>query len=231
MADKTKEVLECPYCGERHEFTTYGSIDLAKEPELKKQVMNEEIFALNCKKCKKKSLIAFPCLFSDSEKRYLTWLVGGYSEEEKAALDKDLKISAKTKEEEAFADSYTKRIVGSINELKEKIIIADDDLDDRVIEVLKVLCVNEVIDQLMGVTLREVRYNSTGSGKKFLVLVFDEKTPSMIEINNQMYKTVKSMFGDDIEKNTPKEGCAEIDAYWAKDLIENSTAGLPGGKN
>ena len=96
---------------------------------------------------------------------------------------------------------------------------------------MKVLCVNEVIDQLMGVTLREVRYNSTSAGKKFLVLIFDEKSPSMIEINNQMYKTVKNMFGEDIRQNTPKEGFAEIDAMWAKNVIENSTKGLPGGKN
>lgn len=231
MTDMKTEVLECPYCKEKLEKVTFDSIDLAKEPELKKLVMNEELFAMNCEKCGKKSLIAFPCLFSDSEKKFLIWLLGGYTEEEKAVLDKDLIDSAKNESEKEVAATYNKRIVGSINELKEKIIIADDDLDDRVIELLKVLCVNEVIDQLMGVTLREVRYNSTSAGKKFLVLIFDEKSPSMIEINNQMYKTVKNMFGEDIKQNTPKEGFAEIDAMWAKNVIENSTKGLPGGKN
>lgn len=231
MADKQTEILECPYCGEKKEITTYSSIDLAMESELKKLVMNEELFALKCEKCKKKSLIAFPCLFSDSEKRYLTWLIGGYSKEEKEALDKDLRESEMSNAEKEFTDSYTKRIVGTINELKEKIIIADDGLDDRVVEVLKILCVNEVIDQLIGVSLREVRYNSTSAGKKFLVLIFEEKQPSMIEVTNEMYKTVMNMFSADIEKNTPREGFAEIDAYWAKDVIENSTVGLPGSKN
>ena len=58
--------------------------------------------------------------------------------------------------------------------------------------------------------------------------MFAEKDPSMIEINNDMYRTVKKLFMDDIEKNTPKEGFAEINAFWAKDVIENSSAGLVG---
>ena len=51
MTDMKTEVLECPYCKEKLEKVTFDSIDLAKEPELKKLVMNEELFAMNCEKC------------------------------------------------------------------------------------------------------------------------------------------------------------------------------------
>ena len=53
MTDMKTEVLECPYCKEKLEKVTFDSIDLAKEPELKKLVMNEELFAMNCEKCGK----------------------------------------------------------------------------------------------------------------------------------------------------------------------------------
>ena len=226
MSEKKRERIQCPYCENEQVFESYDSIDLTAEPDMKDKIISEELFTMTCEKCGKKALIAFPCLFSDMEKKMLIWLIGGYTEEQKAALDKDLMESAKNDEEKEFARSYKRRIVGSINELKEKLIIAEDELDDRVVEVLKILCINEVIGQIIGATLREVRYDRNKDGKKYLILIFEEKEPSMIEINNQMYKTVKDMFMDDIERNTPKEGFAEINAFWAKDLIDNSSAGL-----
>ena len=231
MTHKREELIECPYCNHKQHFGSYENIDLSMSPELKEKIINEELFKFTCEECGKTALIAFPCLFNDMEKKMLIWLIGDYSAEQKEALDKDLVESAANEAEKSFAASYQRRIVGSINDLKEKIIIADDDLDDRVVELLKILCVNEVIDQLMGLTIQEVRYNSTKKGQKFLVLVFAEKEPSMIEINNDMYRTVKKLFMDDIEKNTPKEGFAEINAFWAKDVIENSNAGLVGEDN
>lgn len=228
MSIEKKERIECPYCNHEQVFESYESINLTKNPELKEKIINEELFKMKCEKCGKEALIAFPCLFHDMDKKQLIWLIGDYTPEQKQALDKDLMDSANGDEEKLFAESYNRRIVSSINELKEKIILMEDDLDDRVIEVLKILCVNEVIGQLMGVTISEVRYNRTESGKKYLILIFVEKEPSMIEINNDMYRIVKKKFMDDINANTPREGFAEINAYWAKDVIENSDVGLIG---
>ena len=228
MSIEKKERIECPYCSHEQVFESYESINLTKNPELKDKIINEELFKMKCEKCGKEALIAFPCLFHDVDKKQLIWLIGDYTQEQKEALDKDLKDSAKDDGERLFAESYNRRIVSSINELKEKILLIEDDLDDRVIEVLKILCVNEVINQLMGVTISDVRYNRTDAGKKYLILIFVEKDPSMIEINNDMYRIVKKKFMDDINANTPREGFAEINAYWAKELIENSTVGLTG---
>lgn len=220
MAVKRKETIECPYCDHKQEFESYENIELSQDKDIRTKILNEELFSFTCEDCGKKAIIAFPCLFSDMDKKMLIWLIGDYTEDQKAALDDDLASSALSDAEKKFADDYQKRIVGSINELKEKILIAEDDLDDRVVEVLKMLCINEVIDQLMHLTLQEVRYNKTEAGQKFLVLVFAEKEPSMIEITMDMYNTVKDMFMDDIIEATPKEGFAEINAFWAKALIE-----------
>ena len=148
--------------------------------------MNEEIFMFSCDECKKKAVIAFPCLINDMEKSFLIWLLADYTPEQKQKLDDELKNIAKTENEKNFTDAYVKRIVSSINELKEKIMLIDEGLDDRVVEVLKLLCVNEVSDQLNGAYVQEVRFNKDEGGQWFLMLIFKEGKPNAIPINKEM---------------------------------------------
>lgn len=226
MTEKNKENVKCPYCGHEQEFETVENINLSLNPEFKDKIMNEEIFMFSCDECKKKAVIAFPCLINDMEKSFLIWLLADYTPEQKQKLDDELKNIAKTENEKNFTDAYVKRIVSSINELKEKIMLIDEGLDDRVVEVLKLLCVNEVSDQLNGAYVQEVRFNKDEGGQWFLMLIFKEGKPNAIPINKEMYDRVEELFKREIRKKTEKHGYCEINPYWAKDVIEGSKTGL-----
>lgn len=220
--EKKKEKIACPYCGHEQDFMSYINIDVDIEPDMKEKIMSDEIFTFTCEECGKKALMAFPCLVSDMEKKYIFWLIANFDDEQKKALDDDLAASMKNDEDRKFAEGYTRRIVGSINELKEKILIADEGLDDRVIEVMKILCINEVADQLNAAQLSEVRYNRKENGDMCLVLIFLDRDPAMIDVTEEMYGKVEKMFAMDIEEKTQKEGFAEIDPYWANEVINDS---------
>lgn len=222
MMEKKKEIVACPYCGKEQEFESYINIDVDIEPELKEKIMSDELFTFECAECSKKALMAFPCLVSDMKKKYMYWLIANFDDEQKKALDEDLASSMKNDNDKKFAGEYRRRIVGSINELKEKILISDMDLDDRVIEVLKILCINEVAEQLNGAQLSEVRFNKKEDGGKCLVLIFLDRDPAMIDVTDDMYNKVEKMFSHDIEEKTDKEGFAEIDPYWANEVINDS---------
>lgn len=217
-----KEIVPCPHCGTEQEFETYENIDVDVEKDLKEKIMSEELFMFECEECGQKALMAFPCLVSNLEKRYMYWLVANFDDEQKQALDDDLAETIKNAEDKEFAEGYTLRIVGSINELKEKILLADLDLDDRVIEILKLLCINEVKDELQSTQLSEVRFNQTNEGQMFFVLIFLNRDPAMIDITKDMYEKVEKMFANDIKEMTPDEGFAEIDPYWANEVLDNS---------
>ena len=118
MSVKRKELIECPYCNHKQEFESYENIDLTENPDMKERIINEDLFSFTCEECGKKAIIAFPCLFSDMDKKMLIWLIGDYTSDQKDALDKDLMESALSDTEKKFADSYQKRIVGSIKELR-----------------------------------------------------------------------------------------------------------------
>ena len=217
-----KEKIACPYCQHEQEFESYVNIDLDVEPELKAKIMSDELFTFECEECGKKALMAFPCLVSNMELKYMYWLIANFDDEQKKALDDDLKESMKSDNDKKFAGGYRRRITGTINELKEKILIADEGLDDRVMEVLKILCINEVSDQLQSTQLSEVRFNKKEDGGMCLVLVFLDREPALIDITLDMYHKVEKMFGHDIEEKTDKEGFAEIDPYWANEVINDS---------
>lgn len=228
MAQENKNIekVKCPYCGHEQDFETIESINFSLNPEMKEKLMSEEIFMFTCEECGERAVIAYPCLVNDIEKGYLLWLLADYTPEQKEKLDQELKDIVKTESEKKFTNSYIKRIVSSINELKEKIVIIDEGLDDRVVEVLKMLCVNEVADQLTGLFVQEVRFNKDEDGQWFLMLIFKEGKPNAIPINRDMYDKVEELFRRDIRKNTQKEGYCEIDPYWAKNVIEGSKTGL-----
>lgn len=225
--NKNIEKVKCPYCGHEQEFETIESINLSLNPEYKEKIMNEELFMFTCEECKEKAVIAFPCLVNDIEKSYLIWLLADYTEEQKQKLDEELSNIVNTENEKKFTDSYIKRIVSSINELKEKIMIIDEGLDDRVVEVLKLLCINEVAGQLNNLYVQEVRFNKDESGQWFLMLILrDMAEPKAIPINREMYDKTVELFKRDIRKNTQKNGYCEIDPFWAKAVIEGSKTGM-----
>ncbi len=220
--EKKKEKIACPYCDHEQDFVSYVNIDVDLEPELKDKIMSDEIFTFKCSECGKKALMAFPCLVSDMEKKYIYWLIANFDDEQKKALDDDLKASMKNENDKKFAEGYTRRIIGSINELKEKILIADEGLDDRVVEIMKILCINEVAEQLNGAQLSEVRFNRKENGGMCFVLIFLDRDPAMIDVTKDMYDKVDKMFAYEIKEKTPKEGFAEIDPYWANEVIKDS---------
>ncbi len=217
-----EENVKCPYCGHPKQFMTYENIDLDIEPEAKQKILNEDIFRYECEECGKTSLLAFPCVVSDLKKGYVVSLLAQYSDEQKKAMDEDLKKALPGEEAHKFARAYQRRIVGSINELKEKIVIFDNGFDDRVIEILKLLCVSEVAEEIARQTLSEVRFNLNEEGGMFLILIFIDRDPGVIEINMDMYDKVRRIFAGEIKDATPEEGLAEIDPFWAKELIDGS---------
>lgn len=217
-----REKIACPYCGHEQEIETYENIDIDIDEGMREKIMSEEILTFKCEECGEKAITAFPCLVSNLEKRYIFWLLANFNDEQKEELDREFEESMKDKKDKEFAEGYQRRIVGSVNELKEKILLADVGLDDRVMEIVKMLCVSEVSDQLKGEQLSEVRFNQTKDGQMFLVLVFIDRGPAMIDLTQEMYEKVAKMFANDIEKMTPKEGFAEIDPFWASSVIDQS---------
>lgn len=133
--------LECR-CGERYRTATYPLVNVSKNPELREKVLDESLFVRTCPACGRAILLSGRCLYHDEDNGFLIYWIPGFRgpmPDEAAALDREYPEFA----------ALTRRIVPTLNQLKEKLLILEAGIDDRAVELAK-LAVSGLIVQKYG---------------------------------------------------------------------------------
>lgn len=126
----TRELV-CPECNSEQEFTIYDSVNVTLDPNAKEKLINGELNIFSCDTCGYKVEIVYPMLYHDMDGKLMIWL------DPEDRLDPD-KLGEKQPHFGTFLDeSYHYRIVSTRNEMMEKILIFDNELDDLPLELLK----------------------------------------------------------------------------------------------
>lgn len=120
MDDEIELEITCIHCLEKG---TKKLFPIIKSNNLKgrKDIFNDELFLYRCNHCGHYQKIVYECIYYDEKLKYMIILSRG-------RLKKLSKINV---------DKYQVRFVKELNELKEKIIIKEHNLDDRIIEIMK----------------------------------------------------------------------------------------------
>jgi hypothetical protein len=136
MTRISTETVTCPACDHEQEFTHWESVNVSLDPNLKDQLLRGELTTFTCNKCGAQVDVQAPLLYHDMEKQLMIWLLPGDMEPEMPQQNGLLGGLI-----ERFSGQFTYRVVRDLNQLIEKIRIFDDELDDKVIELLKfMLC-------------------------------------------------------------------------------------------
>ena len=193
-------VLVCPECNKKFNADIYTSINVQLDEGMKNKVLNGNLFDIECSHCRSKFHIPYPVLYHDMEKKLLIQ----FTEE------KDLE-PVKTVLENAKADAdYTVRIVDNERDWIEKILISDSGLDDRIMELYKLLVLSqyEDADNVNGLYY----WNIQSFEKPHYVIVLDEKKSDKMHFmpfHLEVYKQVEEVFMSDIKQEYV------VDANWA----------------
>ena len=129
MSQSAMQEITCPKCGKKHSFQVWDSINTLEFPEMKEKVRNDEAFRYRCPDCGATALLNYNFLYHQQEDKILIFVDADGSSY--GDMEKILK-----KRGNAF-DGYRKRIVLSYNDFKEKLLIFDAGLDDRIVEIIK----------------------------------------------------------------------------------------------
>ena len=227
MSEITKQTIACPKCGKMIQIDVWDSIDIPYDIEQKEKVLKNTFFKATCEDCKISFPIAYKCLYNDMEQKFLIWLAPRLEEEEKAEV---AEYNAKLKTDNRLRlaqGGYTYRIVRNDNELREKVLIFDEGLDDRYIETMKLVYVpafkkNIAKDsKILGLYFDK---KSSGEGYQW-VLIFDNKKPVIADINMDIYEDMKDKLHDLVEEKTG-EGFIQISAPWAMDIMTTRMDGM-----
>lgn len=199
MTKREKVALPCPGCHEKQEVELFVRVDLKSEPNLKYGILTDSIFTHTCTSCGKRFQISHELLVTDEEASYAI-LLAPSSTVEKVPAPEDF-------------HGMTLRLVKDKDELKEKILILSDLLDDRTVELCKLyLAMREENPSAL------LRYSEHRDGKLRFAVFGDEGTVThSLEIADSLYT---ELLGKGKGFKEEEDLFLYVDSLWILDRIE-----------
>lgn len=215
MDFQKEQEVTCPECGKVHKVIVYERIMAHSQPELKKKLLTNELFKFTCEDCQTTMPLIYPCLYQDMDKGYMIWFApasNGAMQEKIAAYNVDSLLDDKYKE---MNRRYKLRMVTSVNSMIEKILIFDEDMDDRSIEVQKVMLAAQVqsSDQYNKDAVRAIFFEVLPQGGYAFTLLFEQAEPYTVKLDMEQYYRIYTRNKNTFEENTP-EGFSLIQTKW-----------------
>jgi hypothetical protein len=213
MSKNHIEKIKCPKCNTESEMLVWETMDTSTDPQLKAQIRNGDCFGWHCPNCDNKSLIFYPTIYHQVNEHYIICYVPGNPS---SAVEYMKNINENNQSGYDFNDNYTKRVVSDINQLREKLLILDEGLDDRIIEIMKVFAMAEIQKSFSDLTVAEIYFNKEQDGTYNLAVKFDNgqwgSTNFAKDSYDQVVKTFKTSLAVDDE--------VIIDTEWAISMID-----------
>lgn len=223
MENVKKRKMVCPKCHTELEVDIWDKIELPYDVQQKERLMKGSFFGAKCTACQTMIPMVYDCEYNDLERKYMIWIVPKLLDSEKARIMGYNKRLETDKTLQLAQGGYRYRIVRTVNELREKIFIFDEGLDDRFIETMKIVYV-PVIRKNVGNDMKilGLYFDKNAEGTYQWIVVFDKREPMVLNVDMDIYHDMKEKLWDIVEEKTMK-GLAMIEAHWALDVMNSLT--------
>lgn len=193
MSISEKQTIKCPACGEISDLTVWESITADDSPDLKSDLLAGKINIFRCA-CGQKALFPSPILYTDDAKKLVVSFSPQTDDAEKRKLFEEIKKSSRESGELENYAGYNLRFVTSYNELLEKILIFDNNLDDKVLEVIKLLVLAQESDKMAQ---RACIFGKCDGGMiEFIVTDAKENQVYTSRVPLETYDTIKTQLSE-----------------------------------
>lgn len=209
MAKSLQKVVGCPSCGVLEEFTAYTSIIIPTDREMRDQILDESLFFWRCGSCDYETQMVYSCLYQDKVRKFMIYV---QPVDEDPAVLKQIPVEG--------LEDIKKRIVTNIEEMKEKLLILEADLNDYATELVKV-ALTQVVTAKWGVAPEKSFYCGIDAEKNTIEYVFylnEEEPPVYQGIKMDVYNASLQI----VESIVTEEPNAflHINSDVAKELLE-----------
>lgn len=190
MSLNTKQNVKCPKCGQMIEVTVWNSITVKDSEDLKNDLLGGKLNMFHCPSCSYTALMPTPMLYHDEDKR----LMISFSPCDDPFLINQLfdnvqETSKESGELEKF-EGYNLRFITDYNELLEKILIFDNDMNDKTIEVIKLMILSQDVDKS---EYRVCRFGKKGDTEmEFMIYDAKENQTYTSSVPNTTYDTLNT---------------------------------------
>ena len=188
MSINTKQSVKCPKCGQLGDVTVWNSITVRDSEDLKSDLLAGKVNIFRCPSCGQTGLMPAPLLYNDEDKRLMISFSPCSDSKTAQKLYNEICRSSKESGEMEKLEGYNLRFVTDYNELLEKILIFDNDLNDKAIEVIKLMIIMQEPDKADN---RKCRFGKTdGENMEFMIQDFKENQVYTSSVPQETYNTV-----------------------------------------
>lgn len=173
--------IRCPKCGHEMNVRLHDTVGVEEVPEL----LDGSLFICECEECHEKTVLHYPVLFSDPDRHVMIHYI---ADSDFDGVIRDFKESSDLLSPDGGL-SY--RIVFSIDQLREKVLIAELGLDDRIIELIKIIYLERVFQAYPDIKIDNVFFLKDGD--KYVLQYMGDKVIS-VSFDDQIYEAVKKEF-------------------------------------
>lgn len=209
MSMERIETIICPKCGQENKIIVWDSLNGDLDPEAKEKLLNGTLFRFKCTKCGYESNVEYNLLYHDMKNNVMVYLVHpdvvDKTIQEMINLEKTLPVKMR---------GYKKRVVCDQNELREKAIIFDNGLDDRVVEIIKFIYLIKVQQQFPEKVIEAVYMMF--SDEKMTLHFFMGET-KVIDIPKELYDGICKDFEEKLKEVGDSDFIVNIN--WVKKIL------------
>lgn len=217
MSTKEITIVQCPACGAAGEATVWDTLNTHDDPKARDALLDGTFFDYTCPECGQTRKLNYPVVYHDTAHQALVQYVMDAGQIEKAS--EEIQKIAHSEDELMAARfaKYRNRIVTSQNALREKAMIFHNGLDDRIVEIMKVLYASRVIETHPEFRMKEAYFLINPKGEMFIQFLGDR--PLTIKAAASFYQAVAKDMADIIEK--PEHQTPVIDLDWAYRMVRS----------
>lgn len=193
----------CPHCQAETDHKVLDHINIDRNPELRAKVQDLSCFRVQCPNCGETALAVHPCLYHDMANQFMVWLWPEEGQAPRAQFDP--------------LAGYTLRRVDSLNAFREKINVLECGLDDRAVEMMKLLLFAQLNRDLDVVELLFHALDER-TGELRFVAVLSDGAEQYAAMPGAAYQRLR----EDAETYlyTPGGDFTVVDMAWANSALE-----------
>lgn len=213
--------IACPSCNTTGVIPIFDMLDLAESSDSTRAlVVSGKVFSFTCQKCGYKEPVSYPMTCFDDE---ATGAVITVLDEDNKA--EDYKKTYREYEMTSRAPGSKYRICDTTQELAEKLRIFEDNMDDRIIELMKMALRAIIAEEVQDYAQIKCTYKRTEGGKVlFSVRAYGERNDA--ELPASIYADIEASFRR-FHDTTGLKSAYMINYTWADKMMAAMAAAAP----
>ena len=207
--------ITCEQCGKAFSFTTLPAIDTGNDPSWHEKVRSGEAFAGVCPHCGDKKFYDYSFLYKERETHTLVYYAAGEEDFQEACRTMTGQNPAVPWEN---ISSWRRRIVANRDILAEKLLILDAGLDDRFVEMEKVLAYSFLQKKNPALLVDAVRFDGNKQEGYHIAFLLKGEITGAYAFDMSLYKKLKATFAVKLKKTERTD--ILIDSRWAAEMLK-----------